>query len=101
MNDFKNVFLYDKNNIENIFITINNKQKFNDIFLNKKYQKIFYVQNNLNIDYLSIKNEQISFPINFSFINEEIKNNLNNFSRFLNIKISELLIRRTPLIIND
>ena len=94
MNDFKNVFLYDKNNIENIFITINNKQKFNDIFLNKKYQKIFCVQNNLSIDYLSIKNEKISFPINFSFINEEIKNNLNNFSRFLNIKISELLIRR-------
>ena len=43
LSDFKNVFLYDKNNIENIFITINNKQKFNDIFLNKKYQKIFYV----------------------------------------------------------
>ena len=101
LNDFKNVFLYDKNNIENIFITINNKHKFNDIFLNKKYQKIFCVQNYLSIDYLSIKNEQISFPINFSFINEEIKNNLNNFSRFLNIKISELLIRRTPLIIND
>ena len=101
MSDFKNVFLYDKNNIENIFITINNKQKFNDIFLNKKYQKIFYVQNNLNIDYLSIKNEQISFPINFSFINEEIYNNLNNFSNFLNIKISELFLRKTPLIIND
>ena len=101
MSDFKNVFLYDKNNIENIFITINNKQKFNDNFLNKKYQKIFYVQNNLNIDYLSIKNEQISFPINFSFINEEIYNNLNNFSNFLNIKISELFLRKTPLIIND
>ena len=43
LNDFKNIFLYDKNNIENIFITINNKQKFNDIFLNKKYQKIFSV----------------------------------------------------------
>ena len=101
MSDFKNVFLYDKNNIENIFITINNKQKFNDIFLNKKYQKIFCVHNNLSIDYLSIKNGKISFPINFSFISEEIYNNLNNFSNFLNIKISELFLRKTPLIIND
>ena len=102
LNEFKDIFLYNIYlNDKNLFL--NCKQTFFDIFSDKKkYINIFDKENDLKIDsYLTNKNMNYFYPINFNIINDEIYNNLNDFSKFLNINIYAGLTNKVPLIINN
>ena len=70
--------------------------------LDKKIHEILCKENYINIgSYLSIKNINFFYPYNFNIINDEIYNNLNNFSKFLNINISAFINSNVPVIINE
>ena len=101
LKEFKDTFLYNYFlNDKDIFLK--NKQNFINILLDKKINEILCKENYINIgSYLSIKNINFFYPYNFNIINDEIYNNLNNFSKFLNINISAFINSNVPVIINE